>query len=557
MQFYEILEQLIDKSGCTAKEIAKSAGISESTLSRYRKGERLPEADMAERIFFGIAHAASRNGSALPEQAYDTLMHTLDDTKFSSERFSYLLTEFSVNLTKLASYVNYTPSYLSRIRLGKCSPSDTERFLHGLCAFFQAETEPAHLEAVFGKADSTKFPEILRQYLWNKMPPKKESTDKFLTDLDQFDLNAYMSEFRFEDLMIPKKEKIPVYSCEYIGTEQMRKAELEFFRLTLLSESEEEIFIHDELPFMELAQDVEFDQQWVQTVAKCLKRGLHMNLVHTLDRPSEELIHGLKIWIPLYMTGGISPYYLKKSEKNLFQNAVYLSGSAAMTGVSVRKGNGYYSLSTEQNKISVIKAQAAQILKASSPMMQIFTEANTQYFYESIWPEAFHKSKRTAILSTPPLHTISAELLSSILTRNGIPETEQERFLNMAQTVKAHTDMILQESEIIDIIPDISEEEFHQQPLCLPLTECFCENRYQYTYQEYQEHLAQTRAYQEKYKNYTLILKHKILFRNIRIISQNHNSVMISKSNAPVVHFVIRHPKLVRAIEESCMKEYI
>jgi len=557
MQFYEVLEKIIHHSGCTAKEIAKSAGISESTLSRYRKGERLPNADMAERIFSGIAHAVRQNGSALPEHAHDTLMHTLDCTKFSSERFRYLLTEFSVSLTRLASYVNYTPSYLSRIRLGKGSPSDTERFLNGLCTFLENETDQNHLASVFGDTEPSAFRNTLRQYLWNKMPPKKERTDKFLSNLDHFDLNAYMTDLKSENFIMQSEEKITESSGEYIGTEQMKQAQLEFFRLTLISDSQEDIFIHDEMPFMEMSKDEKFHQQWIQITSKCLKRGLHLNIIHEVERPSDELLHGLKVWIPLYMTGQISSYYLKKTEKNLFQNAVYVSGGASMTGTCVRRKNGYYSLSTEPEKISVIKEQSAQLLKAATPLMDIFTDSENRNFYDSIWPEAFHHGRRIALLCAPPLHTLSTELFLSILNRNGVAETEKEKFLDMMQTLKAHTDMILQNSEIIDIVPEISEQEFNQQPMYLPLTECFCENRYQYTYQEYQEHLAQTKAYQESYKHYTLILKDKILFRNMRIISQAHKSVLISKSNAPVVHFVIRYPKLVRAIEDSCMQEYL
>ena len=43
MKFCEKLNEYIDKTGCTAKEISELSGISESTLSRYRSGERVPD----------------------------------------------------------------------------------------------------------------------------------------------------------------------------------------------------------------------------------------------------------------------------------------------------------------------------------------------------------------------------------------------------------------------------------------------------------------------------------------------------------------------------------
>ncbi len=556
MQFYEILEELIQQSGCTAKEIAKSAGISESTLSRYRKGERLPDFSMAERIFCGISHAAIRNGSPLPEHTHDILMHTLNYTEFSPEYFEYLLTEFSVSLTKLASYVNYTPSYLSRIRSGKCAPSDSERFLNGLCQFLQNETDARKLAAVLGSTENSALRNTLRNFLWIKTTDRKEKTDQFLENLDKLDLNQYMSAFQFDKSEIMTREKIQRFSKEYIDTEQMHQAEMEFFRLTLLSEADEPIFMHNQMSVLRAEESQNFKQQRLEAAAFCLKRGLHLNIVYEMDKPAEEMVSSLRAWLPLYMTGLISPYYLKKSEKGLYQNALYVSGSVSMTGACVQHKSGYYCLSTESEKIAVSKEQAAQVLKAASPLMKIFTTTEKRNFYESTWPEALHHGKRIALHSEPPLHTISQELLASILKRNHVSQEKQKLFLDIAHSVKAHAEMVLQTSEIIDIVPDLTEEDFQKHPLSLPLTECFCDSRYQYTYEEYQEHLAQTKEYQKKYKNYTLILKNKALYQNIRIISQLHDSVMISKSNPPVVHFVIHHPKIVRAIEESCLKEY-
>lgn len=44
------------------------------------------------------------------------------------------------------------------------------------------------------------------------------------------------------------------------------------------------------------------------------EKGLHLNIIHNIDRPFEEMMLGLESWIPLYMTLDRSlPYLSEKS----------------------------------------------------------------------------------------------------------------------------------------------------------------------------------------------------------------------------------------------------
>ena len=43
MKFCDVLNNYIEELNCLAKDIEKLSGISASTLSRYRSGERVPD----------------------------------------------------------------------------------------------------------------------------------------------------------------------------------------------------------------------------------------------------------------------------------------------------------------------------------------------------------------------------------------------------------------------------------------------------------------------------------------------------------------------------------
>lgn len=70
-----------------------------------------------------------------------------------------------------------------------------------------------------------------------------------------------------------------------------------------------------------------------------------------------------------------------------------------------------------------------------------------------------------------------------------------------------------------------------------------------YTYEEYEEHLKQTKMFSETHPNYVLNETSAHIFRNLQIYIHEDKWAMISKNKAPVIHFLIHHPKLREAIE--------
>ena len=70
-----------------------------------------------------------------------------------------------------------------------------------------------------------------------------------------------------------------------------------------------------------------------------------------------------------------------------------------------------------------------------------------------------------------------------------------------------------------------------------------------YTYEEYLEHLSDTKKYMKNSKNYKILFSKTNTFRNINITIHSNKWVMVSKNMHPAIHFVIYHPKLRDAIE--------
>ncbi|MCR4644183.1 MAG: helix-turn-helix domain-containing protein [Oscillospiraceae bacterium] len=559
MQYHEKLNELFQKYSLSAKRISQETGISTVSISRYRSGKRKPDPETVQALTSAVIQQIEQSGTMLSPEEKDSIRDDLipQDSVFHSEHFDLLVSKLNIRLTDLAPQVGYSVAYLSSIKLGKRRPADKECFLSGLCAYLtmhrQRESDWKVIRILTGCESSAALPAALEQWLWGTDIQKKDSISKFLHHLDNFDLNQYMTTFHFEPPAIPASFDVSTLCGDYIGTERMRDAELNFFRMTLLSDSTEPIFMHNEMSLTDMAQDMEFNKNWMLSIAMCLKKGLHLDIIHDVDRPQEEMILGLHAWVPLYMTGQISPYYLKTQGKQLYHHTQYLSGGACLSGSCIMHDDAYYTLTNQPNLMKMGALRKINALKAAHPLMDIYREETDELYGVFLQLDAQSEGKRIGIHPTLPFYTLPEELLLSILKRHHASEAETERLLLSLRKAKEQTEQILRHSEITAAVPELSETEFSDDPLRLALTDTFCHADYAYTYAEYQAHLQQTKAFAESYSRFTLLPQKSAIFRNIRIKIKLHEWVMISKSNAPVVHFVVRHPKLVAAIENYCI----
>ena len=91
-----------------------------------------------------------------------------------------------------------------------------------------------------------------------------------------------------------------------------------------------------------------------------------------------------KGWIPIYMTGQISPYYLTNDSGNILCHLDYVSGAAALSGecISGAHGRGKYHLTKNKDEVAYYRAKSQLLLKKAQPLMKIFRQ-NSEKAYRS------------------------------------------------------------------------------------------------------------------------------------------------------------------------------
>ena len=567
--FREKLNEYMELLNCSGKEFAEHSGISAATVSRYRSGARTPKANSEDmkRLCRGICAVAEKKEIDLSYKTvlseFNTLAETVPfDYESLQKKLNVLCTVFSVNLADMSKSLKYDSSYISRIRNGKRRPANPQKFAYDVAGYFSVcynsdsdkkiIAEILNIKPSLIKARDNYVSELASWLADSKVTKKPENPiGKFLSALNSFDLNEYIKAIRFDELKVPSLPFQLPTAKSYYGIDEMKNGELDFLKATALSKSNHDVFMYSDMQMDDMAADMEFSKKYMFGLAVMLKKGLHLNVIHNLNRPFNELMLGLECWIPLYMTGQISPYYLKCAHNQLFCHFLNVSGAAALSGecISGFHAKGRYYLTKNKDELSYYQERSSFILKKAYSLMDIYREDKSSELTAFMISDSHIDGNRRSVLSALPIYTVTNEFLESFLDNRNVSDGKKRKILGYAATRREQIIEILKNNSVSDEIPRLSEEAFKDNPQTLSLSLMFCDENFEYTYGEYIEHLRLTKEFAKKNKNYSVTQTKENAFANIQITMHENEFVMISKNSAPTVHFVIRHPILRKAIE--------
>ena len=560
MTFKNRLNEYLNNINCSSKELSIKSNVSESVISRYRNGDRTPKIDSKQLKDIAAAIECIIKEKNIEEYLNTNILFELSNAIKEMDTFNYdsfsnnlneLITTLKININEMSKYIMFDSSHISRIKNGKTRPSDPIIFANRICNYITSKYNSLEyyktLSLLLDKdVNENNIYDLIYNYLTNDTNNNKNYIGDFLNNLNNFNLNDYIKDIKFDELKVPN---IPFYKAKtknYYGLEEMKNAEIDFFKATVLTKNNEDIFMCSDMPMEDMAKDIEFGKKWMFGVAMCLKKGLHLNIIHNLDRPFNEMMLGLESWIPIYMTGQISPYYLKETKNSIYGHLNYTSGKYILYGECIKDNHdkGKYYLTSDNKEVKYYKEKASYILKKANSLMDIYTEKDKNSFKTFLLNDTSIKTNRKRILSSLPLFTMNDELLNKILIRNNLSNEEIVNIKNYKKDEENNIKEILKNNIITDTIYDYSDS--FNDNLSLSLENIFLNRKITYTYKEYIEHLNNTKNY--KNKNYHVITTKEETFSNISITILENDYVIISKISNPVIHFVIKHPKLVSAI---------
>lgn len=162
MEFKEQLNEYMTILDCSAKTLAEVSGLSPTVLSRYRNGERIPSpgSEQLYKLCSGISQLADQSGRSdmSPDSIFtvftDILNANKPDPHVLGSKLNLLISTLEINKAELSRFLNYDPSYLSRICSGQRTPSNPEKFIQEVCRFvmkrYSRESDKESVAAILG-----------------------------------------------------------------------------------------------------------------------------------------------------------------------------------------------------------------------------------------------------------------------------------------------------------------------------------------------------------------------------------------------------------------------
>ena len=575
MRFCEQLNFYIEKLDCTAKELSERSGLSSSTLSRYRSGERVPEGsgegmESLCRAIFEMLE--SIDASVTPENIKNSFLScsdvlTVDRAEFL-KKFDSAVVALDFNVSEMCPFVNYDASSLSRFRSGSRQPADPIKFADGTAEFIfeliRDDREKREKAAgLFGCEEDmlcTKESVVKICRSWLLFGKREEDrVGGFLEKLDEFDLNEYIKAIKFDSLKVPSLPFQLPTSKKYYGLKAMMDSELDFLKATVLSKSDESVIMYSDMPMGEMAKDSEFPKKWMFGMAMMLKKGLVLKQIHNLDRSFEDMMLGLESWIPMYMTGQISPYYFENADSGVFLHLLKVSGAAALSGEAINgfHSDGKYYLTKSKDELVYFKKRAEQMLSRARPLMDIYRADREEEYLSFKSFEAEKGGNERNILAALPIYVLNSELLREILESNNVSGEDFEKVFGFFEKSVRRFEKILEKGSVTDEILSLSKDDISARPLSLDLSEMFFDKNITLTRKQYSAAIINAERLSRENENYNLKLCEEQTFLNLQIHIKEGEWAAVSKCNPPAVHFVIRHPKLRAAIEsfEPALKD--
>lgn len=209
MKFSEELNNYMSLLDCSAQDLSNSSNLSPTLISRYLNDKRTPrsQSEYINKIADGLYIIANNKNIKLKkEDVFNTLLKSINyediDYNYFENNFNALLIELKINISDFANTLGYDTSFISRMKNNERKPSDLNNFIDKVSEYIfnkcNSSEEKELLCSLLGCSlkdllDNNKYRKIFKEWIVASGDNNKTLIKNFLTSLDNFNLNDYVS----------------------------------------------------------------------------------------------------------------------------------------------------------------------------------------------------------------------------------------------------------------------------------------------------------------------------------------------------------------------------
>ncbi len=166
---------------------------------------------------------------------------------------------------------------------------------------------------------------------------------------------------------------VPLHTDHYYGDEGLREAVVSFLGNAMNGQV---LWLYSDAPMDWMTGN--FLSQWASLISGCLKKGVHIRIIHNIERKLPEMLSAIQSWMPLYMTGLVEPFYSELPPGDRFEHTIFINHSNyAVYGICVKGEKCRYSYITDDQTLDYLEKNFEALISQSSPLLNVSRERQT------------------------------------------------------------------------------------------------------------------------------------------------------------------------------------
>lgn len=573
---HERITALFTLLQCTNTDIARYAGCSTGNISKLKSGYRVPRADSRsiQALARGVCRYADYENElsvlgelcgtedTSPEKLIPALIAWLYGTDEITlparppepkskrtraiqrhsfgERLDAAMTRMKISNRQLAALLNIDASLVSRYRSGIYSPHGNERLAEKLAeklAELAGKTGRAEdLAALCAVEAKALDGDAVARWLYGGAAEAGDAAmaRRLLQSLDDFPLGGGQAAPAPE---VPAPEEQPVYR----GTKGLREAVVRF--LTQAAREGGELLLYSDEPMDWMSGDRAYFALWAALMKRCIASGVHIRIIHNVDREGPEMVDAIRGWLPLYVSGRIEPYVFRRERNTRFCHTVFLHvGHACIRGFfpAGSREDRWYDYVTEPAHLELLRREYSEMLAAATPFLRVYSPEQAEEYHALI---SERQGETGFLLQSLPLFTMPEGLPERMARRAGLRGKEKASILEFCARQRAFFRQLLDRGGVQLLLSlDGTVPEQASFPLEL------ADRSLRYTPEDYASHLEATALLVERERNFHLTLLPEAPFREIQLVVRK-DAVTVLRSHRPSGAFVFLNPTLTESVK--------
>ena len=371
-----------------------------SALSRYRNGKRVPRAnsDVIDKLAQGISELAAKRGisvAASKAMVKEALTEGVIRSKPLGPSFSMrvdsVMKLLGVKNVDVAIPLHLDSSYISRIRRGERTPNDKRRFAEvvaqvaalncmerglskELIVLMGAEDELSSLDELDVDSALGLAEYVGRWLLGNQIVETDVAAIEDLFEkIDTMHFSAMVEQSQSQERVLSCAADREPAARFYSGKDYIWNAEMVFLDNAAACGAKN-LYLSSDIPALGTKLPENWVEEYRKAVFELINRGCHITILHDAGRPLKESLGALNLWMPLYMTGHVTPLYLEDMSNRMFCHANNVCECYAMACEAIRghEEDGRYYITSLPEDLAYYQKKMTLLLEKTSTLLEIY-----------------------------------------------------------------------------------------------------------------------------------------------------------------------------------------